>query len=262
MNELDTSFKALVDEPGDGKLALIAGGSSGINLSIAQGLARQGSRVVLLSRSADRLEAAARSISEEGGWVEWFSADVRDAEAVAASVELCARRHGPIDVVLSGAAGNFLAPAADLSSNGFRTVVDIDLTGTFNVFRHSYPHLRRPGAVLIAISAPQAVRPMRNQVHASAAKAGVNMLVKNLALEWGPEGVRVNAISPGFIAETEGTARLIDTPQKKQALLESIPLGRLGRMTEIAELTEFLVSDRAAYITGSVIECDGGLLVA
>jgi NAD(P)-dependent dehydrogenase (short-subunit alcohol dehydrogenase family) len=103
---------------------------------------------------------------------------------------------------------------------------------------------------------------MAAQSHASAAKAGVNMLVKSFALEWGSEGVRVNGISPGFIEDTEGTARLVDTPAKQRELLASIPLGRLGRKSEIAELTTFLVSDRAAYITGAIVDCDGGLLLS
>jgi NAD(P)-dependent dehydrogenase (short-subunit alcohol dehydrogenase family) len=245
-----------------GKVALVAGGSSGINLGIARRLAAEGAQVMLLSRSEDKLKTSADLIAAEGGRADWVSADVRDAEAVAAAAERCAELHGPIDIVLSGAAGNFLAAANQLSSNGFRTVVDIDLVGTFNVFRHCYPHLRRPGAALVAISAPQAVRAMVAQAHASAAKAGVNMLVKNLALEWGSEGIRVNAISPGFIADTEGTSRLVDTPEKERDLLASIPLGRLGRKDEIAELTAFLVSERAAYITGAVVDCAGGLLLA
>jgi len=244
-----------------GKVAFVAGGSSGINLGIARGLSAEGAQVVLLSRDETKLQSAATLISSEGGRADWVAADVRDADAVAVALRRSAERQGSFDVVVSGAAGNFLAPANRLSSNGFRTVVDIDLVGTFNVFRHSYPHLRRPGASLVAISAPQAVRPMAEQAHAGAAKAGVNVLVKTLAMEWGREGIRVNAISPGFIADTEGTTRLISTPEARERLLNTIPLGRLGTKDEIADLVLFLVGPKAGYITGTVLDCDGGLIL-
>src|SRR6185295_16943320 len=115
-----------------------------------------------------------------------------------------------------GAAGNFVAPALGMSANGFKTVVDIDLMGTFHVFRASFAFLRRPGASLIAITAPQAVRPSMFQAHVCSAKAGINMLTKCLAMEWGPAGVRVNAISPGPIADTEGMRRLAPSAEAEQ----------------------------------------------
>lgn len=242
----------------DGKVAFIAGGSSGINLAIATRLADKGASVMLVSRTAERLREAAKAISARGGTASWVAADVRDADAVAGALERTAGELGPIDIVVSGAAGNFLAPVTGLSSNGFRTVVDIDLIGTYNVFKHSYEHLRKPGAALIAISAPQAVKVMPDQAHASAAKAGVNMLTRALALEWGPAGVRVNAISPGFVADTEGTRRLVDTDEKAGELLRAIPLGRLAEAREIADLALFLTTEHAAYITGAVLDCDGG----
>ena len=244
------------------KVAFIAGGSSGINLAIAQRLAREGSRVMLISRSEDRLVAAARSINEAGGEAAWVVADVRDVDGVRTALAACAARWGPLDIVVSGAAGNFVAPATALSSNGFKTVVDIDLLGTYNVFKHSFEHLAKPGAALIAISAPQAINVMDGQAHVAAAKAGVNALVRTLALEWGPAGIRVNAISPGFIADTEGTSRLVDTDRKAAKLLRAIPLRRLGEKEEIADLAHFLCTGRAAYITGAMLPCDGGLLLA
>lgn len=241
-----------------GKVAFVAGGSSGINLGIAARFAGKGAHVMLLSRTEEKLSAAARSIAGRGGSASWAAADVRDPQAVRAALERCHTEHGPIDILLSGAAGNFLAPATGLSSNGFKTVIDIDLLGTYNVLKHSYDFLRKPGASLIAISAPQGEMAMSEQSHACAAKAGINMLTKVLAKEWGGEGIRVNAISPGFIAETEGTARLVDTDQKASALLDAIPLGRLGRKDEIADLALFLSSDNAQYVTGAIFDCDGG----
>jgi NAD(P)-dependent dehydrogenase (short-subunit alcohol dehydrogenase family) len=241
-----------------GKVAFIAGGSSGISLGIATRFADKGARVMLISRTEERLVTAAKSITDRGGSASWAAADVRNPAAVQEALERCATEHGPIDILISGAAGNFLAPVTGLSSNGFKTVVDIDLLGTYNVLKHSYEFLRKPGASLISISAPQAEVPMTDQAHACAAKAGINMLTKVLAKEWGGEGIRVNAISPGFIAETEGTARLVDTEEKSAALLDAIPLRRLGRKEEIADLAIFLSSDNARYVTGAIFDCDGG----
>ena len=111
-------------------------------------------------------------------------------------------------MLVSGAAGNFVAAVNAQSSNGFRAVVDIDLIGTFNVMRAAYPHLTKPGAAVINISAPQSFIPMRYQASACAAKAGVDQLTRVLALEWGGDGIRVNSISPGPIAGTEGMRKL------------------------------------------------------
>ena len=160
--------------------------------------------------------------------------------------------------MISGAAGNFLAAAIGMSPNAFRTVIDIDLIGTFNVLRASYEFLKKPGASVISITAGQAVHPSLFQSHASAAKAGINMLTKCLALEWGAAGVRVNAISPGPIADTEGMSRLTPTPESVAALKRTIPLGDYGEKRDIADLAVFLSSDSGRYITGAIMDCDGG----
>lgn len=244
-----------------GKTAFIAGASGGINLAIAQELAAQGASTVVISRSEERIQSAADAIRERGGQALGIAADVRDSDAVAAAFKASEEAYGPIDIVVSGAAGNFLAPALNLSPNAFKTVVDIDLNGTYNVFKAAWPHLRKPGSSLIAITAPQAVRPTMFQAHACAAKAGVNMLTKVLAMEWGPAGVRVNAISPGFIEGTEGTSRLVDTDTKLQELVSSIPLRKLGQTSDIANLAVFLCLEQAQYINGAILDCDGGFVL-
>jgi NAD(P)-dependent dehydrogenase (short-subunit alcohol dehydrogenase family) len=165
---------------------------------------------------------------------------------------------GEIDIVISGAAGNFLAPAIGLSTNGFKTVIDIDLIGTFNVFRASWTHLKKPGASLIAITAGQAVQPLPFQAHACAAKAGINMLTKCLALEWGPAGIRVNAISPGPIGETEGIARLVPTPEMEAALKARLALRDYGTKRDVADMAVFLSTGASGYVTGSIFNVDGG----
>lgn len=241
-----------------GKVAFVAGGSSGINLGIAQHFARHGAKVALISRSAEKIAAAAKSITDEGHEALGLAADVRDYAAVEAALRETAERFGKIDIVLSGAAGNFVAPALGMSANGFKTVVDIDLIGTFNVLRASFEFLNRPGASLISITAGQAVRPSMYQAHVCAAKAGINMLTKCLAMEWGPQGVRVNAISPGPIADTEGMRRLAPNPEDETRIKSRIALRDYGTKTDIAEAALYLSSDSARYITGTILNVDGG----
>lgn len=245
-----------------GKVAFVAGGTSGINLGIAKGFAAQGAKVAVLGRNPEKAAAAAALIDPAGADAIGIAADVRDFAAVDAAFKQTVERFGPIDIVISGAAGNFVAPALSISSNGFKTVVDIDLVGTFHVFRACYDYLQRPGASLIAITAGQATHPHRGQAHVCAAKAGINMLVKCLALEWGADGVRVNGISPGPIDGTEGMARLTPTPEKTATLIAKIPLGRYGRIPEIADMALFLSSESAGYITGTILDCDGGQLLS
>lgn len=246
----------------DGKVAFVAGGSSGINLGVAHGFAEAGAKVALISRSLERIEAAAKELTDRGYDAVGLAADVRDYAAVENAIAQTKHRFGPLDIVLSGAAGNFLAQAKDLSANGFKTVVDIDLLGTFNVFRASYDYLTKPGASLIAVTAGQGSRATNGQIHACAAKAGVNMVTRCLALEWGAVGIRVNGISPGPINDTEGVRRLAPTGEAAAAYRNLIPLGRYGEKRDIADLAVFLSSAKAEYITGAVIECDGGTGVA
>jgi hypothetical protein len=188
-----------------------------------------------------------------------FAADVRDAALLERVAAQAASEFGPLDIVVSGAAGNFFAPAEEMSPNAFRTVVEIDLLGTFNVLRGAFPHLRKPGASLVNITAPQAQRPMRGQAHACAAKAGIDMLTKCLALEWGAHGVRVNAVSPGPIAGTEGLARMAVNDILTWRIGDALPLRRLGTAEEVADGVAFLCGDGAAFIIGTILDCDGGL---
>lgn len=237
-----------------GKTAFVAGGTSGINLGIAKRFAQLGARVAVAGRDPDKARRAADSIGHDAIGL---SGDVRDYGAIRGVMETVADRFGPMDIVVSGAAGNFLAPALGMSANAFRTVVDIDLNGTFNVFRGCHDLLNTPGASLIAITAGQAVNAMTMQAHACAAKAGINQLIRVLALEWGPD-VRVTGISPGPIAGTEGMARLAPDPSTRAQHYDRIAMKRWGEVEEVAEAAVFLCSPSAAYITGTVIDVDGG----
>ena len=237
---------------------LIAGGTSGINLEIARAYAASGAQVSVLSRTQEKVDQAVAELSATTEAV-GFAADVRDISAVESAVEATAEKWGPLDVVVSGAAGNFVAPAAELSANGFKTVVDIDLLGTFNVCRASWPHLRKPGASLVNITAAQSWLPTAGQVHVGAAKAGIDQLTRTLALEWGPSGVRVNAVAPGPVEDTEGMRRLAPTQAARDAWTRAVPLGRFAHTDDICQAVLWLTSPSASYITGTVLSVDGGL---
>ena len=245
-----------------GKVALITGGGSGINLVIAERFAEHGAKVGLIGRMQEKLDAAAKGIVDRGGIAAGFAADVRNYDALAAAISATRESFGEIGIVVCGAAGNFPAPALGMSANAFKSVVDIDLLGTFNTCRAAFEHLKRPGASIINISATQAFIPMAFQAHVCAAKAGVDMLTRTLALEWGPMGVRVNSIAPGAVDDTEGMRRLAPTEKTRQAFFKVIPLGRFAQKDEIADLALFLCSDSAQFITGTVMVCDGGQSLA
>lgn len=241
-----------------GKVAFVSGGTSGINLRIAERFAEHGAKVAVLGRKQEKLDAAVAQLRRFGGEVLGLAADVREYPAVEKALGEVKAKLGTIDVVVCGAAGNFPAPAIGMSSNAFRSVIEIDLLGTFHVCRAAFEHLRQPGAAVLNISAPQAYQPMALQSHVCAAKAGVDMLTKTLALEWGPAGIRVNALTPGPIDETEGMSRLAPTEEIREAMRTALPLGRFGTKDDIADLALFLCSDGAAYMTGGIYACDGG----
>jgi NAD(P)-dependent dehydrogenase (short-subunit alcohol dehydrogenase family) len=243
-----------------GKTAFISGGTGGINLGIAKRFTSLGARVAVLGRNPEKAARAVEEIAAESGGAPAlaYTADVRDYPALSAALSAAAGELGGVDILIAGQAGNFPALALGMSANAFKAVVEIDLIGTFNLFRAGHEHLRVPGASLIAITAGQAVRAMPLQAHVCAAKAGVNMLLKTLALEWGPMGIRVNGISPGPIAGTEGMARLAPTPEAEAAAVASVPLQRMGGIDEIGEAAVYLCSPAGAYITGTILDVDGG----
>jgi peroxisomal 2,4-dienoyl-CoA reductase len=246
-----------------GHVALVTGGGTGICRGIAHAYARLGADVCIVSRKPDVLERTASELSEASGRpVIGHAADVRNPDAMADVVAKVNARFGKLDTLVNGAAGNFLAPAAGLSPNGFRTVVEIDLVGTFNASRAAFESLRTSGIGLVLnISATLHYHGTPLQVHAAAAKAGVDAVTRNLAVEWGRFGIRACAIAPGPIADTEGMRRLApgDIADRARA---AIPAGRFGAIDEIAAAAVFLRSPAAAYITGHVLVVDGGHCVA
>ncbi len=250
-----------------GHVAFVTGGGTGITGGVARALAEAGASVALVSRSLEHLEPAAKSINDaraeraEIGEAFAVAADVRNPEEVENAVAETIGRFGKITILVNGAAGNFLARAEDLSPNGFGTVVDIDLKGTFNCCRAALPQLKEQGGQILNISATLHYLGTPMQLHVSAAKAGVDALTRNLAVEWGRYGIRVNAIAPGPIEDTEGMKRLLPEGMKDK-LRKNIPLGRFGRVSDIETAAVFLCSSAASFINGEVIVVDGGQWLA
>ena len=213
---------------------------------------------MLVGRKQEKLDAAAAAIQSSGGTAATSAVDVRDYPGVEAALKKTREQFGEIDILVCGAAGNFPAPVVGMSANGFKAVIDIDLLGTFNTCRAAYEHLRKPGASIISISANHASTPVAYQSHVCAAKAGVDLLTRTLAIEWGPDGIRANCITPGPTDDTEGMRRLAPTPEIRQRIERNIPLRRYGTKDELADLALFLCSDAASFITGAVCVCDGG----
>jgi peroxisomal 2,4-dienoyl-CoA reductase len=242
-----------------GRVALVTGGGSGICKGITRSLLAHGAKATIVGRKKERLDAAAEELAKEtGSECLAAAADVRETEQVEGAVDACVERFGKLDLLVNGAAGNFLAPASQLSYNAFRTVMEIDAIGTYNVSKAAFDKaMKDGGGVILNISATLHHGATPLQTHASAAKAAVDSITRSLAAEWGSLGIRVVGIAPGPIGDTEGVSRLV--PQgMKEKIEKGIPLGRFGTIAEIASLATFLCTDAAALITGDTIISDGG----
>ncbi|MBX7056105.1 MAG: SDR family oxidoreductase [Pyrinomonadaceae bacterium] len=239
------------------KVAFVTGGGTGITGGVARAFAEHGAKLAITSRKIENLEAMKAVIEGSGGECFCIAADVRDYEAVERAVAATVEHYGKIDIVVNGAAGNFLCAASELSPNGFGTVVDIDTKGTFNVCRAAFEELKRSQGQILNISATLHYLATPMQIHVSAAKAGVDAITRNLSAEWGRYGIRVNGIAPGPIEDTEGMKRLLPEGLKEK-ITRKIPLGRFGRIADIENSALFLTSDAASYINGVTLVVDGG----
>ncbi|KAF7472300.1 peroxisomal 2 4-dienoyl-CoA reductase [Marmota monax] len=266
------------------KVAFITGGGSGIGFRIAEIFMRHGCHTVIASRSLLRVSMAAKKlIAATGRQCLPLSMDVRAPPAIMTAVDQALKEFGKIDILINGAAGNFLCPASALSFNAFRTVVDIDTIGTFNVSRvlyekffrvgvlsarisplpaaHLPPHppvLQDHGGVIVNITATLNLRGQVLQVHAGSAKAAVDAMTRHLAVEWGPQNIRINSLAPGPISGTEGLRRLGGSPARVSTKALVSPLQRLGNKTEIAHSVLYLASPLASFVTGTMLVVDGG----
>ena len=237
------------------RVALVTGGGTGIGKEIARTLGRHGARLAICSRKLEVLEAARKELEAEGLECLAAACDVRRPDEVERVIGAVLERYGRLDIVVNNAAGNFPVPIKGLSYNGFKAVVDIDLLGSYNVSKAAFAAwLEGHGGNVVNITAPYEGVGVSLQAHVAAAKAGVDSLTRTCAVEWGPLGIRVNAVAPGGIAETEGMARFQGVSSGGES---RIPLRRLGTKQDIANAVLFLVSDAASYVSGVVICVDG-----
>jgi peroxisomal 2,4-dienoyl-CoA reductase len=239
-----------------GRTALVTGGATGLGFAITRMFAAHGANVVICSRKEDNLRAACDTLAADGLDVSYVVCDVRRPDEVEATIATTLERSGRLDIVVNNAAGNFPSPIARLSPNGFRTVVDIDLMGTFNVMRAAHAAwMAEHGGSIVNISAAIQYVGTALQAHVASAKAGVDALSRTAAVEWGPQGVRVNVMAPGGMLQTEGVARI--TPLSSGGPAAN-PMRRYAHVDEMANAVLFLASDAASYVTGATLVVDGG----
>jgi peroxisomal 2,4-dienoyl-CoA reductase len=242
----------------DGQVALVTGGATGIGKEICHVLGAHGARVTMASRKQENLEVAVEELRTVGVDASFGVCDVRDVEAVRSVIDNIVAERGRLDIVVNDAAGNFAAPMSKISPNGFKAVVDIDLLGTYNVTRSAFDAwLSDHGGSIVNISAPFQQKGVAFQSHVAAAKAGVDSLTRTCAVEWGPYGIRVNAIAPGSIGGTEGVRRFAEAVTGGDDRPKN-PLGVQGNGSDIAYLVLFLCSPMARFVSGQVIAVDGG----
>lgn len=247
-----------------GKRILITGGGTGIGRAMAERFLQLGATVYICGRRAEVVQQTAKELAAStGGNIEGFACDVRYTDDVEPLIEKL-WADGPLDVLINNAAGNFLAKTETLSSHAFDAVIGIVLTGTINLTMacgRRWLAANRKGVVL-SIATTYADSGSAYVVPSAVAKAGVVSLMRSLAVEWGPRGIRTVAIAPGAIRTEGAFSRLLPTPELEKKLLDHNPLHRFGTLEEIANLGAFLISDQAGYINGEMVYMDGGEALA
>lgn len=244
------------------KTVIVTGGSSGMGKYMAKRFADEGANVVITGRKEERLQLVKEELLETAtGKVMYVQMDVREPADVKRMVDETVEEFGAIDHLVNNAAGNFIVAAEELSINGWNTVIDIVLNGTFYCSKavgEYWIKEKRKGTILNMV-ATYAWDAGAGVIHSAAAKAGVLSLTRTLAVEWGSKyGIRVNAIAPGPIERTGGAEKLMLSPEMAERTRQSVPLKRFGKPEEIAGLACFLLSDDASYINGEVVTMDGG----
>lgn len=242
------------------RVAFITGGAGGIGLEIATLYARLGAKVVVASRNQERLNESVALLAKENLKITALKVDVRNYEELQQAIETTVELHGGLDILINNAAGNFVCPTADLTPNGWRTVIDIDLNGTFYGCQAAYKHLKASkfGGNIISIVTMLGLTGWPGAAHAAAAKAGIVSLSRTLAVEWGPDNIRVNTISPGPIGDTEGVKRMYIDSGRGDVECKKTALNRFGQKIDVANAAVYLASDLGNYITGDNLIVDGG----
>ena len=242
----------------EGQVVAVTGGGTGLGKGMALEFARLGAKIAVLSRKPEHLAAGTAAIEAIGGAAAGFACDVRDAQTIARAFDAIEQQLGPVDVLINNAAGNFPAAAEEMTPNGFRTVVDIVLNGTYNCSREFA--LRRmaagqPGAIL-NIGATYSWTGGPGTAHSAAAKAGVTNLTQSLAVEWAPDGIRVNCIAPGRFPHDDMPAHMT-AHRVSESADRTIPAQRVGMIRELGWAATFLCSPYAVYISGHTLVIDG-----
>jgi NAD(P)-dependent dehydrogenase (short-subunit alcohol dehydrogenase family) len=253
----------LPDKTFEGRVGIITGGGTGIGFAMAQTLARLGATVILASRKEEHLAPAVETLRSECGRADaadFFVLDVRDPEAVEAMAAKIESDRGKIDFLVNNAAGNFLSPAVDLSANGWTTVINIVLNGTFFCTSAVGKRMiaKNNGGSILNVIANYAWTGAPGVVHSASAKAGVLAMTQTLAVEWARHKIRVNAIAPGPVHTEGASKRLFPDPTIEEGIRRTIPLRRFASLEEVANAASYLLSDYASYVTGEAFVIDGG----
>jgi NAD(P)-dependent dehydrogenase (short-subunit alcohol dehydrogenase family) len=242
------------------KRILITGGGTGLGKGMARRFLELGAEIYICGRREEVLkEAEAELSAATGGRIHAFPCDVRELDSVEAMIDAI-WKHGPIDILVNNAAGNFIARTEELSPRAFQSVIGIVLMGTLHATMacgRRWLKTNHKGTVL-SISATYAPVGSAYVVPSAVSKAGVEALMRSLAVEWGDRGIRMNAIAPGPIPTQGAFSRVLPRPEFETAALDRNPQHRFGTVEELANLAAFLVSDGSAYINGEVIRMDGG----
>ena len=243
----------------DGKVAAISGAASkrGIGLATARAMAARGAKVAILDLDESAASAAAESLGKSHLGL---ACDVIDPQACRAAAETIAERLGPIDILVNNAGITQPLKLLDIAPGDYDAVTGVNLRGTLQLSQAVVPAMKdRKAGTIICVSSVSAQRGggIFGGPHYSAAKAGILGLMRAMARELGPHGIRVNAVTPGLI-ETDITGGLL-TAERKTEILKGIPLGRIGRPEDVADICLFLASDLAAYVTGATIDVNGGM---
>ncbi len=244
----------------DGKVAVLPGGSGGIGQVLARGLAEFGADVVIAGRSLERAQAAVDSVLSTGRRAVAKTVDVTNPESVEQLVHQVKDHFGHIDILVNLAGGNVEAPAQDFPLDQWHRIVQLNLTGTFlpcqSVGRVMIA--QRSGAIINISSVRGQLAIRRGYGAYTPAKAAVNNLTRQLATEWAPHGVRVNAVAPTFI-DTPQVAHILNDPVARKTLTDRIPLGRVGVPADVVGATIFLASPASSFVTGHILLVDGGV---
>ena len=236
-------------------VVLVTGSAQGIGRAIAVSAARQGARVVVNSRRRANLQEVADEITAADGQVTAVEADLRDADQVGALMERTAEAYGRIDLLVNNAAGLFFAKAEDISPNGWRTVIDTNLTTAFLCSRAAFPYfVRQGGGRILNVSSTAAYHPHAGGAHYAAAKAAMNSLTQTLAVEWAPHGIQVNGVAPGAVLTTG--SRFTDAGERAKVEAE-LPGGHIAEAEEIAEVVLSVATMETNYLNGETVRVDG-----